>query len=227
MDCHPRPVHFEFRGISLAPFFLDSSLCSRLGPVEVVLRRLDRSRGRAEDAACLSADERCRATRFALARDRQRYVTCRAGLRRLLAVRLDCDPRAIEFSYGEFGKPALASAASALRFNVSHCGDIALFAFAQDFEVGVDLEALRTEEDADRIAREMFSPEEWLAYSEQVPRDRPRAFFDCWTRKEALAKALGSGLTSESDPSGWAIESFSPAPGFIAAVACRRLPASH
>lgn len=188
-----------------------------------MLRRLDRSPVRRSPAAgCLSADERARAARFALERDRQRYVACRAGLRQLLAERLECDPGSIEFSYGAFGKPALAGPARDLRFNVSHCGDIALFAFAQDCEVGVDVEAVRMDEDADRIARETFSRAEWLGYCAHATCSRPRAFFGYWTRREALAKALGTGLTDSGvldKRSGCSVKSFVPAPGFIAAVA--------
>jgi 4'-phosphopantetheinyl transferase len=58
----------------------------------------------------------------------------------------------------------------------------------------VDVEAVRELCDADAIAARFFSPRERQCYLALDPRDRPLAFFRCWTRKEAFIKAVGDGL---------------------------------
>jgi 4'-phosphopantetheinyl transferase len=194
--------------------------------VEIVVARLDVAPETAHAlAGSLSDEERQRACRFRVARPRRRYIVARGLLRQLLASRLGTPPRSVELSYGAHGKPRIApgSAAVDLRFNVSHCADFALFAFCRGREVGVDVEALAPLRDADVIAKQFFSRDEYRAYSALAPRDRELGFFSCWTRKEACLKALGGGLQSplsEFDvPPGLSLSSFSPAPGHAAALA--------
>lgn len=199
-----------------------------LGPcpaVEVVASRLDLDPGAVDAlAGWLHNDERRRAGRFRLARDRRRYVVARGLLRTLLAARLGTHPRSVELRCGAHGKPCLApGSAGDLRFNVSHTGDFALFAFSRGREVGVDVEAVLPMRDADAVARHFFSHSELRAYRALAPGAREAGFFTCWTRKEAYLKALGGGLQSplsEFDaPPGWSLSSFSPAPGHTAALA--------
>jgi 4'-phosphopantetheinyl transferase len=189
--------------------------------IEAVVARLDLcAEGVALLSMTLSEDERSRARRFARERDRRRYVVARGRLRELLAQRLGADPREIELVHGANGKPALAH--GSLRFNVSHCEDLALYGFAEGREIGVDLEVLRELSEADQIAERFFSADERAAYRALPAPQRTRGFFRCWTRKEALAKALGTGLAISPERHGgraWHVESFSPRPGFIAALA--------
>ena len=190
----------------------------------------------------LSEDERQRAGRFAFERDWRRYIVARGRLRQLLAERLGIAPHAVEFAYGRRGRPALAPALDrGLCFNVAHSGEIALYVFARHRAVGVDVEAVRGLPDADAIAARFFSRREYEDYSALAPVYRRRAFFSCWTRKEAYIKALGDGLyhpldafdvtlapgeparirrvaDAPGETCGWEIESFVPAPGYVAAV---------
>jgi 4'-phosphopantetheinyl transferase len=192
-------------------------------------------------AATLSDDERQRASRFAFDRDRRRFVVARARLRAELGARLGVRPEAVELQYGAHGKPALAGrfADGGLCFNVSHCDDVAVYAFSR-CEVGIDVEAIRSLTDADAIAARFFSYRENVVYRALPPRDRPLGFFQCWTRKEAFIKALGEGLShplhsfdvslapgeraellriesAPGDDRTWRLESWSPAPGYVAA----------
>lgn len=178
--------------------------------------------------ALLSSDEQERAARFVFRQDRRRYIVARARLRQLLGARLRIRPEKIEFQYGAAGKPALAASHDDLRFNLSHCEDVAVYAFADATEVGVDVEAVRTLDDADEIALRVFSPRERAAYLRLAEGERPWGFFRCWTRKEALVKALGSGLSQPLEdldvspaPQGWMLHSFVPGPGLVAALAVR------
>jgi 4'-phosphopantetheinyl transferase len=194
--------------------------------VEVVASRLDLGPGAVDALAGWLHDDECRrAGRFRLARDRRRYVVARGLLRKLLAARLGAHPRSVELSCGAHGKPCLApgSAAGDLRFNVSHSGDLALFAFCRGRDIGVDVEAVLPLPDADAVARQFFSRGELRAYRALEPRERVLGFFTFWTRKEAYLKALGGGLQSALSafdaPPGWSLRSFSPAPGHTAALA--------
>jgi 4'-phosphopantetheinyl transferase len=201
----------------------------------------------AEAQACLSDGERHRVRRYRHDRDRRRFLVARARLRQLLGERLGVPPAAVELAYGRNGKPALAPrfAGSGWRFNVSHCGEVALYALSRRREVGVDVEAVRVLEEGDEIATRFFSGREAAAYRALAPRDRPLGFFNCWTRKEAFVKALGAGLSLQldqfdvslapgeparllrierglGDPASWRLTAFSPLPGFVAALASRR-----
>src|SRR5262245_16151833 len=78
----------------------------------------------------LSIDELQRAARFHFPRDRRRYTVARGVLRDILSRYLGRPPSELRFRYSAYGKPALAGtfADSALRFNVSHSHEVALFA---------------------------------------------------------------------------------------------------
>lgn len=176
----------------------------------------------------LTDAERRRALRLRFERERRRFIVARARLRELLAERVGARPRALELVSGPGGKPRLAPklAASGWRFNMSHCDELALCAFSRGRELGIDLEAIRPVSEADAIAERFFAPGERRDYGLLTPDERTLGFLRIWTRKEALAKGLGTGLTAAPEtldastpPPGWTIESLSPEPGFVAALA--------
>jgi 4'-phosphopantetheinyl transferase len=216
--------------------------------LEVVVTRLDVAPDAVRGAAALLSDaERVRASRFVFDHDRRRFIVGRARLRQLLGIRLDVRPDAIGLAYGERGKPALAPplADSGVRFNASHCEDVAVCAFTQGREVGIDVEAVRVLPDADAVAAYVFSRREREAYRALDPRDKPLGFFNCWTRKEAFIKALGDGLyhpldrfdvsltpgeparilrvgRTAGDRCRWTLHSFSPGAGLVGAVVVQK-----
>lgn len=149
----------------------------------------------------LSPDERECAARFHFDQDRQAYITARGTLRSLLHDYLDCPAERIEFVYSPQGKPALGGEFKhrPIRFNLSHSGEIALFAFAHGREIGVDIERIRPDTECEKIARQFFSTAEVAALMELDAEARIRAFFAVWTRKEAFIKALGEGLSFPLD----------------------------
>jgi 4'-phosphopantetheinyl transferase len=154
----------------------------------------------AEDAknleASLSPDESERAARFRFPEHRRRFVIARGFLRQLLAAYLETQPRDVTFAYSDTGKPELsASHGSDIGFNVSHSGDIAAFAFAIGRKVGVDVECIRHDVDVDEIPRRFFSSLEQQKLAGLQGQQKFEGFFNCWTRKEAYVKAVGSGLS--------------------------------
>ena len=148
------------------------------------------------DLVVLSDDEKERANQFVFEQDRRRFVRGRAELRRRLARELEVKPRDVRFHYGPDGKPGVPGAH--LAFNLSHSADLAVLAIAhgRDINVGVDVEIPRS---GDRqidelVARHYFAAGEIRRLFALPANDRYAAFLRCWTRKEALLKALGGGL---------------------------------
>jgi 4'-phosphopantetheinyl transferase len=145
--------------------------------------------------ATVSADELHRASKFYFERDRRHYIVARGILRSILASYLGTEAARIEFRYSMYGKPELAKpAGSGLHFNVSHSESVALYAFAIGRRIGIDVERIRDDFDFELIAKRSFSLFEHAALKRMPATERRRAFFVCWTRKEAYIKALGTGL---------------------------------
>jgi 4'-phosphopantetheinyl transferase len=99
-------------------------------------------------------------------------------------------------------------------------------------ELGVDIDAIRAIADVDGIVARFMSPGEQRALASLPPTHRLAAFFQCWTRREAYVKGIGTGLgfplrdvdvwddgRPQATMSGWSIHQVDVAPGFAAAVA--------
>jgi len=143
----------------------------------------------------LTDKERRRAERFHFERDRHRWVIAHTALRGILSRYLGRAPELLRFAAAIDGKPFLVTdeGPSAIRFNLTHSGDLALVAIAR-FEVGIDAEHTGRAIDWASLATEVFSPRE---RAERLPgpgRDHCLTFFDLWTLKEAYLKGRGCGL---------------------------------
>src|SRR5262249_38435202 len=90
----------------------------------------------------LSPQERARADRFRFEKDRNAFTIARGLLRIILGSYLQTTPSAIEFTYGSRGKPSVVSARP-IQFNLSHSGDLAVYAITEGYEVGADVEYIR------------------------------------------------------------------------------------
>ena len=147
--------------------------------------------------AFLDERELARAGRFRFERDRKRFAFFRAAIRLILGRYVGRPPRELRFAYSPEGKPSLAGrpADDFLEFNLAHSEDVALLAVGRGRRIGVDLERIRDERDTDEIAERFFSRDEVRALRALAPDQRRKAFFSCWTRKEAYVKARGDGLS--------------------------------
>jgi 4'-phosphopantetheinyl transferase len=150
----------------------------------------------AEFIETLSEDEIARAERFHFECHRRRYIVGRATLRRIVAGWVEIDPALLEFTYGATGKPALGGkpAESGIEFNLAHCEDLAVVAITRDAEVGIDLERVRFLPDFKELVARFFSRRESERFENLPAELKPCAFFNLWTRKEALLKATGEGI---------------------------------
>ena len=146
--------------------------------------------------ATLAPAERERAARFHFSRDRDRFVVGRGALRHILGRCLQTAPTKLRFTYGPHGKPSLEHGAeeSGLQFNLAHSDGLALLAVTRAAQIGVDLERVRPLKDADGLVTRFFFPREITTFQSLPEDQKPAAFFNLWTRKEAWLKAIGEGI---------------------------------
>ncbi len=189
--------------------------------------------------------------RYRIERPRSDYILTRGTLRFLLAQYLHLTPAEISFGYTQYGKPFLIPQ-SDLRFNVSHSHGLALMGFVRQREIGVDVEQVRAQDDAKKLAERFFSVREREQLRDFSGDELHAAFFRCWTRKEAYIKAKGEGLSlplhqfdvsiepdpqlallatrpDRSEANRWAIFNVSAKSGYSAALAVEKevAPRSH
>jgi len=148
-------------------------------------------------SAWLDPAERSRADRFLHAPSRRRFVLCRAALRSLLCAHLGCENAELSFGAADGGKPfALVGGRPVdVGFNVSHSGHHGLIALAPSGRVGVDVEERVPRRDLDQLSAAVFGPDERADLAALAGDYRVHLFFRLWTLKEAVAKALGTGLS--------------------------------
>jgi len=145
----------------------------------------------------LSSDERERLERFSLPELRRRFLATRGITRTILGRALGVEPDAIRFLPTPQGKPEVVFPAigGPFSFSLSHTGDILMLAYGHALEIGLDVETVRQGYDPGPIIRRFFSAaeaEEWRGLASE---DRSRGFFRAWTRKEAILKATGMGIS--------------------------------
>ncbi|GBE04449.1 4'-phosphopantetheinyl transferase sfp [bacterium BMS3Abin10] len=196
----------------------------------------------------LSPDEHMRAERFHFEKDRNHFIISHGILRTILGSYLSVEPDKLQFCYGKYGKPALAdiSGNGRICFNSSRSEWRALYVFTLDREIGVDIEHIHDISEMDQIVERFFSVTENEVFHALPESKKKEAFFNCWTRKEAVIKAIGDGLycpldkfdvsLSPGEPadllsiegdsikaSGWYIQDLSPDSEFAAACAVEGL----
>lgn len=166
----------------------------RLEPADVDLWRLRLDVQ--NNPSILSTSELERADRFLKPEIRNRYITARSALRRILGTYLHFNPKEIAIKTTDFGKPILDPTVHRcpIHFNVSHSGDIGLVAMSARHELGVDVEQIRPQIATAELARRYFSASEVKNLESSSEMDRPCRFFDFWSAKEAYIKARGQGL---------------------------------
>jgi 4'-phosphopantetheinyl transferase len=140
--------------------------------------------------AILSPSEQQRAAAFRTPALQNLYSKAHIALRQFLSACTGMAPQDLVFTTNQWGKPALASGP---HFNLSHSGDKILIALSATGPVGIDIEQIKPAPPYE-IAPEAFTPEERDLLAHTEPQDRAEIFYQLWTRKEALVKAIGRGL---------------------------------
>ena len=157
-----------------------------------------------EEFAVLSTEERNRA-RTLRGTAAQSYAAAHVGLRQILAGYLGVAPAELELGRTPcpgcadlaHGAPAVVWPQTALTFSLSRSDSCWLLAVAAGRPIGADLEtALHA--DPLRIAALACTPREQALLRGLADQAEQREFFlRCWTRKEAVVKAVGIGLGAD------------------------------
>jgi 4'-phosphopantetheinyl transferase len=150
----------------------------------------------AEYRNLLSRDEVQSAERFRFERDRQTYIFAHGMLRILLGAYSLKYPAELRFEYSAHAKPSLAfPTKTGFEFNLSHTAGAVLVGVCRDRQIGADIELIREDFDLEEIAARFFTGPEQACLHGLPTADRARRFFEYWTRKEAILKARGDGLS--------------------------------
>jgi len=171
-----------------------------LGADEVQVWRFDLAqwaRPELEWLRMLSSEEAERAGRLRAGQVRMQFLVGRSCLRQLLGRELEIATDAVGIVTGTYGKPQTSPAHGIpLHFNVAHSRSTVLIALSRTGPVGVDVEYLDRKTDVMEVARHALTAAEMDALRAIADGDARRsAFFECWTRKEAVVKADGRGLS--------------------------------
>lgn len=147
-------------------------------------------------SAWLFAEEHQQANRYKIPEDRGRFCVGRAMLRYLSGCYLRCDGKALQLEVNHYGKPRWQGFHEQLGFNISHSGDWVLIAFTAGLDVGIDVERVNQSPRFDflTVAKHAFHPLE-MAQLDAMPEEQKKStFYDLWSCKEAVMKAIGTGF---------------------------------
>ncbi|SDN32258.1 4'-phosphopantetheinyl transferase [Paenibacillus sp. yr247] len=145
----------------------------------------------------LSAEEKKRARNFKFARDQNQFVVSHGILRLIIAAYTRHAPNELRYEYTKYGKPFLfnQSEEKEIHFNMTHSKDAVSYIVSTKDEVGIDMEQVKCDLDWYNIAKQYFSSSELIELESVESHEQSNAFYLMWTRKEAMLKALGVGLS--------------------------------
>ncbi|MQX35695.1 4'-phosphopantetheinyl transferase family protein [Roseospira navarrensis] len=154
-------------------------------------------------AALLDEAERDRAGRFHFEHDRRVFTLAHALARAVLTVAAGGAPApsAWRFTEGAQGKPEAVCPPGCprLRLNLSHTRGLAAVALAVDHDVGLDVEWAGRPASSLDLVDPFFAPSEAAAVRAAPEVARLDTFLALWTLKEAVVKAVGTGLSQALD----------------------------
>lgn len=142
----------------------------------------------------LSIQEKTQAKKFVNTYLRERYIISHGVLRYLLAFYTKNNFQTIEYAKNQFGKPFLKNNSSKIHFNMSHSKDYAAYILALDCQVGIDIEWKGRNIDVQELSCLVLTENETAIFNELNSEEKLNTFYDIWTKKEAILKALGQGL---------------------------------
>lgn len=139
----------------------------------------------------INREESLRANKFRFSEDRYTYICCHGLLRSILSEKLQKNPLEIIFNYDRNNKPGLIG--NPYYFNITNDRGAFAFVISKYFYAGIDMEKVNRTIDYLPIINNYFSDKERKIILESNDRAYEK-FILLWTRKEALLKALGTGI---------------------------------
>lgn len=195
--------------------------------------------------ALLDENERTRYGNYRREIDQLRFLTGRALIRAVAGRWLGVEPEAVRLDASCYdcgkphGKPTVVGP-GAPEVSISHSGQRVALAIARGAPLGVDVEEIRDAEVTD-LARISFSEAERAAFAHVPEPELRAAFFTYWSRKEAVVKTTGKGMsvpmsqftltphdappavtasrTAEVDPAALRMATLDPGDGYRASLA--------
>lgn len=180
---------FELQARGTNEFALNTGLSLASNQVHIWLKDLKAGH------VNVSKEEQDRARRFRFEPDALFWLRCRSTLRSLLAAYSGVGPGDVQLLELAGEKPILTAPNHDLEFNVSHSHDLGAYIVSR-VPVGIDVELLRDDFDPVDISRQFFTEPELDAVLSARATERSEIFLRLWTRKEALLKAAGTGLST-------------------------------
>lgn len=142
----------------------------------------------------LSIEEKKRVESLCGQQLKERYVLSHGVLRIFLSFFCQVSPHTIAFSENQYGKPYLLNNPS-LYFNMSHSFDYAAYIFSLSHEVGIDIEWINCGIDVAKLVQDLLCPSECKRFYALSLPEQQHTFYELWTKKEAIVKAFGQGLS--------------------------------
>lgn len=145
------------------------------------------------ETLALSAEEQSVEHGLSSVQAKSQYRLAHSLLRLLIGLHLDVDPRRIQYSNNEYGKPEVVG--HDIHFSLSYTRNCFVLALSRARDIGVDVEWLNPHFDYTSIAQRFFTMEEQSMMDALLEPQRRTLFFELHTLKEAYVKALGKGLS--------------------------------
>lgn len=142
----------------------------------------------------LCEQERNRVNEFYFETSKLRFIVSRGMLRILLSYYTNISSSNIDFCTNKYGKLFLKNYPE-LQFNMSYSNKIICYAFTLFHPLGVDVEWKNPDFDISTVIEFVLTPTEQKFFMGANLEEKSSIFYEIWSKKEALVKAIGVGLS--------------------------------
>lgn len=140
----------------------------------------------------LSYEELLKANTYYTKTLSQRYIISHGMLRLILSSYTSQAPKDLQFLVNNYGKPFLRQ--SDICFNMSHSKNMVAYIVALNYCVGIDIEVIDLNINLGDFSNLVLTNTENDILNNLTFPQNIKCFYNIWTRKEALVKAIGLGL---------------------------------